>query len=111
MVLARLLLGAALPALALAGDTLTTNGFTTCLTNASIQIEKMDVTYNKNTNKVVFDVAGTSGAEQKVMASLVVAAYGREVYSKTFNPCDDDSFVEQLCPGQCNSPLRTTKQG
>ncbi|EOD48514.1 putative duf907 domain protein [Neofusicoccum parvum UCRNP2] len=98
MVLARLLLGAALPAVALAGDVLTTNGFTTCLNNASIEITKMDVTYNRATNKVVFDVAGTSGQEQKVMASLSVTAYGKEVYSKSFNPCDEDNKVDQLCP-------------
>lgn len=100
MVLPRLLLGAALPAVVLAGDVLTTNGFTTCLNNASIEITKMDVTYNRKTNKVVFDVAGTSTAEQKVMASLVVSAYGKEVYSKSFNPCDEDNKVDQLCPGQ-----------
>ncbi|KAF4311637.1 hypothetical protein GTA08_BOTSDO12761 [Botryosphaeria dothidea] len=98
MVLPRLLLGAALPAVVLAGDVLTTNGFTTCLNNASIEITKMDVTYNRKTNKVVFDVAGTSTAEQKVMASLVVSAYGKEVYSKSFNPCDEDNKVDQLCP-------------
>ncbi|OJD37143.1 uncharacterized protein BKCO1_800033 [Diplodia corticola] len=98
MMLPRLLLGAALPAVALAGDVLTTTGFTTCLTNASIEITKMAVTYNRATNKVVFDVGGESTAEQKVMASLVVSAYGKEVYSKTFNPCDEDNYVEKLCP-------------
>ncbi|EKG21158.1 hypothetical protein MPH_01514 [Macrophomina phaseolina MS6] len=58
----------------------------------------MDVTYNRNTNKVVFDVAGSSSKEQKVMASLSVSAYGKEVYSKSFNPCDEDNKVDQLCP-------------
>ncbi|KAB2579994.1 hypothetical protein BFW01_g5498 [Lasiodiplodia theobromae] len=101
MVLPKFLLAAALPAAALAADVITTNGFTTCLNDASIQITKMDVTYNRNTKKVVFNVAGESTEEQKVMASLVVSAYGKEVYSKTFNPCeeqDDGSNSTALCP-------------
>lgn len=93
-----LLLGA-LPAAVLAGDTLSTHGFTPCLNNASIEINKMDVTFNRATKMVVFDVAGTSTKEQKVMASLAVSAYGKEVYSKSFNPCEEDTYVEQLCPG------------
>ncbi|KAF2147509.1 uncharacterized protein K452DRAFT_304326 [Aplosporella prunicola CBS 121167] len=92
-----LLLGA-LPAAVLAGDTLSTHGFTPCLNNASIEINKMDVTFNRATKMVVFDVAGTSTKEQKVMASLAVSAYGKEVYSKSFNPCEEDTYVEQLCP-------------
>ncbi|KAF2088639.1 TRP-domain-containing protein [Saccharata proteae CBS 121410] len=93
-----LLLAAALPAAVYAGDVLKTDGFTTCMDNATIQITKMDVTYDRTTNVVVFDIAGSSTKEQKVMASLEVTAYGRSVYSKTFNPCDSANYVEKLCP-------------
>ncbi|KAK8153145.1 hypothetical protein IWX90DRAFT_82085 [Phyllosticta citrichinensis] len=94
-----LLLGAAaLPTAVLAGDTISTNGFSTCMTNASIQVTRMDVTYNRNTNKVDFNVAGESTEEQNVTASIEVSAYGRVVYSKSFDPCDKDNHVKQLCP-------------
>ncbi|KAF2426175.1 DUF907 domain-containing protein [Tothia fuscella] len=81
-----------------AADLLQTNGFSTCGADADIKVEKMNIQYNKATNKVIFDVAGTSEKEQKVMASLTVTAYGKQVYQKTFNPCDASSKVEQLCP-------------
>ncbi|KAK8206181.1 DUF907 domain protein [Phyllosticta capitalensis] len=92
------LLGAALPAAVLAGDTISTNGFSTCMNNASIQVTKMDVTYNRKTNKVDFNVAGESTEQQNVTASIEVSAYGRVVYSKSFDPCDSDNYVEKLCP-------------
>lgn len=93
------LLGAALPAAVLAGDTISTNGFSTCMNNASIQVTKMDVTYNRKTNKVDFNVAGESTEQQNVTASIEVSAYGKVVYSKSFDPCDSDNYVEKLCPG------------
>jgi hypothetical protein len=58
----------------------------------------MNIQYNRATQQVIFDVAGTSATSQKVMASLTVSAYGKQVYQKSFNPCDTASFVAQLCP-------------
>ena len=58
----------------------------------------MNIQYNRQTKQVTFDVAGTSEKEQKVTASLVVTAYGKQVYQKDFNPCDKDTLVQQLCP-------------
>ena len=43
-------------------------------------------------------MAGSSEKEQNVTAFLSVTAYGKNVYSNKFNPCSDDTFVEQLCP-------------
>ena len=33
------------------------------------------------------------------MATLIVNAYGKEIYKKPFNPCDEGTKVDQLCPG------------
>jgi hypothetical protein len=87
-----------LPITVLGADVLKTNGFSSCLANGSIQVQKLNIEYNKATNKVVFDVAGTSSKQQNVTASMVVMAYGREVYRNDFNPCEAATFVQQLCP-------------
>lgn len=89
-----------LPARVLAGDVLSTDGFTTCLDNATISVNNMDLTYTRSTRVLNFDVSGSSSEEQKVMASITVSAYGISVYSKTFDPCDSKNYVEDLCPGR-----------
>jgi hypothetical protein len=88
----------ALPAGVLGGDILQTTGFSQCLNNPSVKVTKLDVTYNKNTRALDFDVAGISQKVQKVKATLVVSAYGKEVYSDDFNPCD--TGMKQMCPGR-----------
>ncbi|QDS78142.1 hypothetical protein FKW77_004675 [Venturia effusa] len=97
LVHALLLLGA-LPAGVLSADVLETNGFSTCGGESDIKVNKMNIQYNRATQKVIFDVGGTSTKSQKVMASLVVSAYGKQVYQKSFDPCADGTKVEQLCP-------------
>lgn len=84
----------------LATDVLQTSGFTNCETDTSIVVNKVDIAYDKTQSVVTFDVSGTSNIEQKVMATLNVTAYGYSVYSNTFNPCDNSTYVEQLCPGK-----------
>lgn len=81
-------------------DVLKTSGFTNCETSASINVENVDITYDKTASTVTFDVAGTSNKEQRVMATLNVTAYGYSVYSSTFNPCDNATYVKQMCPGE-----------
>lgn len=83
-----------------AADVLSTNGFTTCLDNSAIQVDKLNVQYNKNSRKLTFDVAGESKSEQNVTANLVVTAYGKQVYQKEFSPCDEG--MEEMCPGTCD---------
>lgn len=94
-----LLVLAALPIVTVADDVLRTNGFSTCLDSSDIEVRRLDIQYDRSTNKIVFDIAGRSDREQRITASLRVEAYGKEVYRKDFNPCDDDAFVAQLCPG------------
>lgn len=88
-----------MPARTLAADTLGTNGVSTCLDGSDIEVQKLDITYTRSTRELVFDVAGTNEKEQNVTASLTVTAYGNEVYSRDFDPCSSDNYIQQLCPG------------
>ena len=67
-------------------------------------VDRMYIRYDRSTNLVKFDLAGTSKSEQRVRAVLTMEAYGREVYRKEFNPCDEG--IDQLCPGTSNFTLR-----
>ena len=89
-----------LPVSVLGGDVLSTDGYSTCLDNPSIQVTAMNIEYDRATNKVVFDVAGSSSEVQNVSASIVVTAYGKMVYQKNFDPCSAVTYVKQLCPGK-----------
>ena len=82
-----------------ANDVLKTTGFTTCLDNSQISVQALNIQYDRSTQQITFDVAGTSTKVQNVNASLHVTAYGNEVYEKDFNPCDAGTKVDQLCPG------------
>lgn len=79
-------------------DILKTSGFTTCMDNADVTVQRLNIQYDRQNKQVTFDVAGTSEKEQKVTASLSVSAYGKQVYQKDFNPCDNATLVQQLCP-------------
>ena len=60
-------------------------------------MDKLDVTYDKTTRQILFDVAGESKEVQNVTATLIVSAYGREVYKNDFSPCD--TGMVEMCPG------------
>ncbi|KAH7328722.1 hypothetical protein B0I35DRAFT_25412 [Stachybotrys elegans] len=92
-----LLLGAFASA-ALGDDILRTDGFTNCMDNNDIKVEKVNIGYNNSNKTVNFDVAGSSTREQRVKAVIKVTAYGNSVYENEFNPCDQATFVQQLCP-------------
>jgi hypothetical protein len=79
-------------------DILKNNGFSTCLNSTDIKIDKVNLSFDRSTKTVSFDVAGTSAKSQKVIASLVISAYGHE-FTQEFDPCSEDTKVEQLCPG------------
>lgn len=95
----RALLIGTLPAVVLGSDILKTNGFTACINNPSITVNKLDIQYDRSAAAVTFNVGGTSSQMQNVTASLTVTAYGKQVYQKDFDPCEDVTKVEQLCPG------------
>ncbi|KAL4950068.1 hypothetical protein BDW69DRAFT_62827 [Aspergillus filifer] len=81
-----------------AADTLSTGSLSTCLTDSDIQVNKLDISFSKSTKELTFDVSGTNKKEQYVTASLSVTAYGKDVYNKDFDPCDETNYVSQLCP-------------
>lgn len=80
-----------------AGDVIETSGFTTCLEGSDIVVDKMHLKYDRATSKLDFDLSGVSLSEQYVTASVQVKAYGRDVYSSSFDPCVEG--IAQLCPG------------
>lgn len=98
-ILGTLIFGA-LPVGVFGTDVLTTTGFSTCLDNSTITVNNLNVQYDRVAGAVTFDVAGTSSKQQNVTAALTVSAYGKQVYQKTFNPCETDTKVDQLCPGK-----------
>jgi hypothetical protein len=88
-----------LPAV-LGTDILKTNGFSNCNTgNSTLKVNNVEISFDKSTNNIDFDVSGTSSKEQFVTAELIVTAYGVNVYNNSFDPCDDSTKVDQLCPG------------
>jgi hypothetical protein len=97
--LAPFILLASAPLGALAANILKTTGYSTCLDNADIKVNKLNLEFDKDSRKIRFDVSGTSEKSQKIMATLIVNAYGKEVYKNEFDPCADSTKVDQLCPG------------
>ena len=91
---------AALLTTAYGNDVLQTSGFTTCLDDSHITVKTLNISYDRSTQQVTFNVAGNSAKEQNVTASLYVTTYGKQVYQKDFNPCDKATKVDHLCPGQ-----------
>ena len=84
--------------LVLANNVLTTSGFTNCDENPTIKVNDANVTFDQTSGNINFDVSGISNEVQNVTASLIVTAYGQQVYEKDFNPCDQP-VITQLCPG------------
>jgi hypothetical protein len=96
--LAPFILLASAPLGVLAGDVLKTNGYSSCLDGTGdIKVNKLDIAFDRSTKKVTFDVSGTNNKETKVNATLTVKAYGKTVYDRTFDPCEQG--IMQLCPG------------
>lgn len=93
------LTGALLASGVLGVDVLETVGFSSCNTNASVSVQRVDIKYNNDNKTVSFDVAGSSNKVQNVTAVLNVTAYGQDIYSNSFDPCEKSTFVQQLCPG------------
>lgn len=103
--LAPFILLASAPLSAMAAEVLKTNGYSSCQENSDIKVNKLDIEFDRSTKKIRFDVSGSSEVEQKVMAVLVVNAYGKEVYRNEFNPCEGATKMDALCPGMCDVAL------
>lgn len=81
-----------------AEDILKTTSFSDCGGNSNITVDKVDITFDAGKSNITFDIAGSSAVEQKVVATLNITAYGNSVFSNSFDPCDEGTFVKQLCP-------------
>jgi hypothetical protein len=101
------LAGVLLASRVLGVDVLQTDGFSSCNTNATVTVQRVNIQYDNDNKTVSFDVAGTSTEVQNVTAVLNVTAYGQSVYSNSFDPCDSKTFVQQLCPGQSFRPINS----
>lgn len=90
----------------LAADILKNDGFTQCANGTgTIKVNNVDISFDRDTNKVDFDFSGSSTVEQEVSAELIVTAYGIEAFRQSFDPCDEDTKVDELCPGKFTPPL------
>jgi hypothetical protein len=91
---------AALISTAVGSDILHTSGFSNCNngTDSSVQVNNVDISFDKGNNQITFDVSGSSKISQKVKATLIITAYGETVYTDTFDPCEASTKVDQLCP-------------
>lgn len=88
---------ATLPVGVFGSDVLRTKGFSSCLDNSTINVNALNVQYDRSAGVVTFDVGGISTKSQNVTAFLTVTAYGNQVYQKNFDPCAPK--IDQLCPG------------
>ena len=79
-------------------DILQTVGFTNCGSNSTIEVSAVDIQYKSEAKEISFDIRGVSGSTQNVTAILQVTAYGNDIFSQEFDPCDSNTFVEQFCP-------------
>ncbi|KAF3903575.1 hypothetical protein AA313_de0202834 [Arthrobotrys entomopaga] len=80
-----------------AADILTTSGFASCdNADTTVNVKAFNLEYNKANMTVKFNVAGESKISQQVTADLVVTAYGKQVYTQSFDPCEKN--IKFLCP-------------
>lgn len=86
------------PAQVAASNILKTDGYSLCSDNATITVNSFNVEYDQSTNNITFDISGSSNVEQNVTVTLIVNAYGEQVYTDEFNPCDTSTYVADLCP-------------
>ncbi|KAH8123372.1 hypothetical protein ACSS6W_007102 [Trichoderma asperelloides] len=93
-----LCLGAMLMTGVMGDQILTTTGFTDCGSLPSITIQQLSITYDNDAKTVTFDIEGVSTISENVTASLDVTAYGVNAFTNSFNPCDQKTFVNELCP-------------
>ena len=87
-----------LPLHTLAENILSSTGFVNCAPDPDIHVRTANIQFDRDSGKFELDVSGFGKKQQNVTASLVVTAYGSQVYTKDFDPCDISTKVDQLCP-------------
>ncbi|KAK9478989.1 TRP-domain-containing protein [Lipomyces japonicus] len=80
-----------------AADVISTNQVYTCDSSAaSIFVNDLSIQYDRQSKNVTFNIQGSSAKSQNVSATLDVTAYGKHLFSYSFDPCAYD--ISQICP-------------
>ena len=76
----------------------------TCMTNSSISASTFDVLYTPVNNSFRFNIAGVSTISGNVTAQITVEAYGYQILSQVFSPCDLQ--IAGMCPMSSGQKLQ-----
>jgi hypothetical protein len=93
------LVALALLSTSFASDILFTSGFSSCLNDGPVVLNDFNLQLDRSTHLLTYNVSGWSAKQQKVKASLVVVAYGKQALNETLDLCATATKVDQLCPG------------
>ncbi|KAI5370770.1 putative ML-like domain, transient receptor potential channel Flc/Pkd2 [Septoria linicola] len=84
-----------------------TEDFGDCLGSSTINVTRFDVAYYKDNMTILWHMAGETGvADDDVMMSIGVYAYGENRFELIFNPCDAN--IRSLCPLNSSLPIAAT---
>ncbi|ODQ54646.1 TRP-domain-containing protein [Saitoella complicata NRRL Y-17804] len=75
-----------------------TRSLSTCMQNSQISATVFDVTFTPNNASFAFDIEGSTNVSGVVNVTLLIQAYGFQIFEKTINPCDYDWASGVLCP-------------
>ena len=95
-----LLWGLILSPIVLAGDNdpnIGTRSLKPCMADSGITATLVDVRFFTNTSKLHFNINAYSSISGKVQVSLTAFAYGFNIFSLEFDPCEKEDWT-QLCP-------------
>lgn len=81
-----------------------TGNFGDCLGDSTINVTRFDAAYYKDNMTVLFHLAGNTGvANDSLMMSISVFAYGEDRFSLIFNPCNANIY--SMCPLNSSVPI------
>ena len=76
---------------------LLSNSLNPCSKNPGFTATLFDVVLTPDNKTLTYNINGISSISGKVTAELNIIVYGKVIFNKTINPCDDPSLVS-LCP-------------
>ncbi|EME89680.1 uncharacterized protein MYCFIDRAFT_107410, partial [Pseudocercospora fijiensis CIRAD86] len=81
-----------------------TANFGDCLGDSTINVTRFDAAYYQDNMTVLFHLAGNTGvANDSLMLSISVFAYGEDRFSLIFNPCNAN--IHSMCPLNSSVPI------
>ncbi|KAK9474076.1 uncharacterized protein V1510DRAFT_374352 [Dipodascopsis tothii] len=81
---------------AAASNVISTGTYYSCSDSDYLDVSEFYLSYDKTSQNVTFNIAGTTTESLNVTATLEVTAYGKQVFSYSFDPCDYG--ISELCP-------------